>query len=85
MKPLEPCEEVMLTGLAAVGATVDHFNPYYGLVVKDHGVSDAAWTAGDDIQPEDWWVTVLWEDGRERKHPRNVLMSLSELPKGLKP
>lgn len=84
MKPLQQCEEVMLIGLAAAGAQMDHFNPYYGIVVKDHGVTEAAWKSGEELQPGDWMVTVLWEDGLERKHPRNVLMSISELKKELR-
>lgn len=72
MRQLKECEEVMLTGLAAAGATLDNFNPYYGLVVHDDYL---------DSEP-DRTVVVLWEDGRERLHPRNCLMAWADAPEG---
>lgn len=80
MKPLEVGEEVMLVGPLMVNAArADGFNPYYGLVVKDLGWGEP------NNDPDVWDVIVLWEDGRERKFPRNVLMSWSELPKDIRP
>lgn len=79
MKPLEQCEEVMLVGpLMVQAAHADGFNPHYGLVVEDLGWNV---TQGDR---DEWDVIVLWEDGRERKFPRNVLMSWSEVPKEIR-
>jgi hypothetical protein len=77
VRNLEQGEEVMLTGPAAASAHNDGFNPYYGLVVKDHG-----WNVVDaDRQELDIWdVTVLWEDGKERTHPRNTLMAWADVP-----
>lgn len=67
----------MLVGpMMANAARADGFNPYYGLVVKD---------LGDPGNYGVGFVLVLWEDGRERKFPRNVLMSWSELPKDVRP
>jgi len=74
MRQLKEGEEVMLVGLAAVGATLDNFNPYYGLVVHD-----------DHLDPEpDRTVQVLWEDGVERLHPRNCLMAWADAPEGVR-
>ncbi len=64
----------MLVGLAAVGATMDHFNPYYGLVVSDSNDPDL-------LQRR---VVVLWEDGMERVHFRNDLMAWTEAPAELR-
>lgn len=66
MKPLYPGQEVMLHGPAAESART--FNPYYGLVVEDHG-----WNI--TIEDETHWeVSVLWEDGQERVHRRKDLI-----------
>lgn len=73
MRNLEQAEEVMLTGLTAQGAHLDGFNPYYGLVVKDHG-----WNVTQDDK-DDWWVTVLWEDGKERRVRRRDLLAWKDL------
>lgn len=73
MKPLEPGEEVMLTGAAAGQAHRDGFNPYYGIVVKDLGWGEP------DNDPDVWDVMVMWEDGKERKHPRKVLKDLKSI------
>lgn len=78
MRPLEPTEEVMLKP-SAIDAARAGFNPYYGLVVKDHGWGEP------DNDPDVWNVTVLWEDGRERKHHRASLIAWADLPKELKP
>jgi len=62
----------MLVGLAAGGA--DRFNPYYGLVVHD-----------DFSDPDPGrTVQVLWEDGRERLHPRHCLLAWADVPEGLR-
>lgn len=74
MKPLQPGDEVLLTGPAATDAHGDRFNPYYGLVVKDLGWGEP------NNDPDVWDVIVLWEDGQERKHPRRTLMLWSEVP-----
>lgn len=73
MRTLEIGEEVMLTGLSASGAVRDGFNPYYGLVVKDLGWGEPT---GD---PDTWDVLVMWEDGRERKHPRRALQAMKDI------
>lgn len=76
MKSLEQGEEVMLVGpLMHSAAHADGFNPCYGLVVKDHG-----WNVTGDDQ-DDWKVTVLWEDGRERTFDRALLRPWSEINK----
>lgn len=76
MKALSEGEEVMLIGLAAVGAHADHFNPYYGIVVKDLG-----WDVTGDLV-NDWQYVVLWEDGKERTHQRRDLMPIADLLTG---
>lgn len=78
MRPLQPTEEVMLIGLPAQGAHLDGFNPYYGLVVKDLGWGEP------NNDPDVWNVVVLWEDGRERTHPRRDLQAWADLQKKLK-
>jgi len=74
LRPLEPTEEVMLKA-SAVDASRSSFNPYYGLVVKDHGWGEP------NNDPDIWNVTVLWEDGRERQHHRASLMAWSDIKK----
>lgn len=74
LRPLEPSEEVMLKS-GAGDASRSSFNPYYGLVVKDLGWGEP------NNDPDVWNVIVLWEDGKEREHPRKLLAVWSDIKK----